>query len=447
VALTSPIAARLGTRLGWLAALSFASGLPYFFFNETVPVWLAASGMSLAGIGLASGASLPWVLKFLWAPLVDRLGSRRLWIRCCLALLAATTAWIAGADPARHAGQLAALLLFYVTLSATQDIATDGLAVEMLGADERGFANGIQVAGYRVGMIVVHVFDDAGLGLDQFFIQRVGDCQRCLVEPVDRAKAADQMAALDPHAIKREVLKAGVARGVGMARQIARAQTRQSAIVGRFLGTTQQGQARPGQRLFEAGSAVDQQGYAIVAGNGLAVLGQGRDQQDRRQVVIDRQQHQGDVGPASVALGEGDAQRGAIGAAQQLARQDVGLLLAHAACRLRASSAPNKMPVSRNGGRVVSSTIQAKCRRKSGGAVPSGAPTGAPISCGATISATPAKAQYSRVLPRGSSIIARPPAVHKAVAIHHTCLPASSPVSTPGGTGCKPMAGASTTAR
>jgi len=37
--------------------------------------------MSLAGIGLASGASLPWVLKFAWAPLVDRLGSRRLWIR------------------------------------------------------------------------------------------------------------------------------------------------------------------------------------------------------------------------------------------------------------------------------------------------------------------------------------------------------------------------------
>ena len=64
LALTAPTEARLGARLGWLGALSFASGLPYFFFNETVPVWLAASGMSLAGIGLASGASLPWVLKF-----------------------------------------------------------------------------------------------------------------------------------------------------------------------------------------------------------------------------------------------------------------------------------------------------------------------------------------------------------------------------------------------
>src|SRR5262249_60326684 len=94
-----PTAARRGARLGWVGALSFASGLPYFFFNEPVPVWLAASGMSLAAIGLASGASLPWVLKFLWAPLVDRLGGRRVWIRACLALLAVVTAIFAGADP------------------------------------------------------------------------------------------------------------------------------------------------------------------------------------------------------------------------------------------------------------------------------------------------------------------------------------------------------------
>jgi PAT family beta-lactamase induction signal transducer AmpG len=137
-----------------VAALSFASGLPYFFFNETVPVWLAASGMSLAGIGLASGASLPWVLKFLWAPLVDRLGSRRLWIRICLGLLAVTTAILAGADPARHAGQLAALLLFYVTLSATQDIAIDAYTIETTHGRELGVANSVRIAAYRSASFV-----------------------------------------------------------------------------------------------------------------------------------------------------------------------------------------------------------------------------------------------------------------------------------------------------
>ena len=129
--------------------LSFASGLPYFFFNETVPVWLAASGMSLAGIGLASGASLPWALKFFWAPLVDRLWSRRAWIRACLLLLAATTAALSGADPVRHAGVLAVILLIYVALSATQDIAIDAYTIEITHGRELGVANSVRIAAYR----------------------------------------------------------------------------------------------------------------------------------------------------------------------------------------------------------------------------------------------------------------------------------------------------------
>jgi PAT family beta-lactamase induction signal transducer AmpG len=110
--------------------------------------------MSLAGIGLASGASLPWVLKFLWAPLVDRLGSRRLWIRVCLGLLAVTTAVLAGADPGRHAGQLAALLLLYVTLSATQDIAIDAYTIETTHGRELGVANSVRIAAYRSASFV-----------------------------------------------------------------------------------------------------------------------------------------------------------------------------------------------------------------------------------------------------------------------------------------------------
>lgn len=114
--------------------------------------------MSLAGIGLASGASLPWVLKFLWAPLVDRLGSRRLWIRVCLGLLAVTTAVLAGADPARHAGQLGALLLLYVTLSATQDIAIDAYTIETTHGRELGVANSVRIGAYRSASFVSSAF-------------------------------------------------------------------------------------------------------------------------------------------------------------------------------------------------------------------------------------------------------------------------------------------------
>jgi MFS transporter, PAT family, beta-lactamase induction signal transducer AmpG len=141
--------APLRTRLAWLGGLSFASGLPYFFFNETIPLWLAQEGMSLAGIGLATGASMPWVLKFLWAPVVDRLGSRRTWIRACLLLLAAVTVLLAGADPSHHGAALGVLLLVYVTLSATQDIAIDAYTIETTSGRELGVANSIRIAAYR----------------------------------------------------------------------------------------------------------------------------------------------------------------------------------------------------------------------------------------------------------------------------------------------------------
>ncbi|HEU4525181.1 MAG TPA: MFS transporter [Gemmatimonadales bacterium] len=141
--------APLRTRLAWLGGLSFASGLPYFFFNETIPLWLAQEGMSLAGIGLATGASMPWVLKFLWAPVVDRLGSRRTWIRACLVLLAAVTVLLAGADPTHYAAALGVLLLVYVTLSATQDIAIDAYTIETTSGRELGVANSVRIAAYR----------------------------------------------------------------------------------------------------------------------------------------------------------------------------------------------------------------------------------------------------------------------------------------------------------
>ena len=165
--------APLRSRLAWVGALSFASGLPYFFFNETIPVWLAQEGVSLAGIGLATGASMPWVLKFAWAPFVDRLGSRRAWIRACLVLLAVTTALLAGADPAHHGAWLGALLVLYVTLSATQDIAIDAYTIETTSGRELGVANSVRIAAYRGASFVssaLLVYVAARRGWDAAFL-------------------------------------------------------------------------------------------------------------------------------------------------------------------------------------------------------------------------------------------------------------------------------------
>jgi RhtX/FptX family siderophore transporter len=146
-------------KLGLLTSLYLAQGLPYGFFTQALPAMLRQQGVSLEKIGLASLLALPWGLKFLWAPAVDRLGSERLgrrrsWILPLQGLAIVVLILLSGVDPS--AGLTPILVGVYALnlVAATQDIATDGLAVSILSHDERGLGNGIQVAGYRLGMII-----------------------------------------------------------------------------------------------------------------------------------------------------------------------------------------------------------------------------------------------------------------------------------------------------
>jgi MFS transporter, PAT family, beta-lactamase induction signal transducer AmpG len=159
-------------KLALLGSLYLAQGLPYGFFTNALPSLMRKRDLELSQISLTYLLALPWALKFLWAPYVDmwgsaRLGRRRSWIlplQGAAAIIALTLAFI---DPA--AGLTAMMVaLFLLNLSAaTQDIATDGLAVEMLSPAERGHGNGVQVASYRMGMVLgggllLAVFDQLG---------------------------------------------------------------------------------------------------------------------------------------------------------------------------------------------------------------------------------------------------------------------------------------------
>ncbi len=139
-------------RLGLLGSLYLSQGLPFGFFTQALPLIMRKRGMSLEAIGLSSLLALPWALKFLWSPLVDRYGKRKAWI---LPLQLVTALTLVGTALAKDSFSvvLASVLLTNL-FCATQDIATDGLAVDMLPERERGLANGVQVAGYRVGMII-----------------------------------------------------------------------------------------------------------------------------------------------------------------------------------------------------------------------------------------------------------------------------------------------------
>lgn len=137
-----------------LATLYVAQGLPFGFFTQTLPVLMRQQQISLGAIGLAQLLAIPWALKFVWAPLVDRYGTRRAWI---LPLQAVSIVIVLGAsffDPLQGFAPVLALVLAANLVAATQDIATDALAVNLLDARSRGIGNGIQVAGFRVGMIL-----------------------------------------------------------------------------------------------------------------------------------------------------------------------------------------------------------------------------------------------------------------------------------------------------
>lgn len=79
-------------RMSWVALLYLASGLPYGIVHQLVPAWLKVQGAGLEAIGVASLLGLPWTLKALWAPAVDRLGRAATWIAGALLVMALSLA-------------------------------------------------------------------------------------------------------------------------------------------------------------------------------------------------------------------------------------------------------------------------------------------------------------------------------------------------------------------
>lgn len=150
--------------LGLLLSLYIAQGLPAGFLTQALPAILRQYHVSLALIGWSGLLLFPWAIKFIWAPLVDhhyseRVGQSRSWILPCSGIAIALLFAVAMFEPSSLIHTQSAIVLFSLLLllsivGATQDVATDGLAVRMLGAKLRSAGNAIQVTGYRIGLIV-----------------------------------------------------------------------------------------------------------------------------------------------------------------------------------------------------------------------------------------------------------------------------------------------------
>lgn len=143
-----------------LTSLYFSQGLPFGLFTQALPALLRMRGASLSTVSLSGLLSVPWALKFLWAPLLDRPGARGAGRRRVLLVLQFISALGAAGlaftsiDTGANLTPVLVGVAFANLCAATQDVATDALAVDLLAHDERGLGNGVQVAGYRLGMIV-----------------------------------------------------------------------------------------------------------------------------------------------------------------------------------------------------------------------------------------------------------------------------------------------------
>ena len=149
-----------------MMALGFASGLPNLLIFDTLSAWLRDAGLSLEVIGIFSLATLAYSVKFLWAPLVDRvpipgltrtLGQRRAWMLACQAIIILALLAISGVDPSKSLGAMAALAVLVGVVSATQDIVIDAWRIEAAGPERAGAMAAAYQWGYRIAMILAGI--------------------------------------------------------------------------------------------------------------------------------------------------------------------------------------------------------------------------------------------------------------------------------------------------
>jgi PAT family beta-lactamase induction signal transducer AmpG len=150
-------------RLAAVAALGVASGSPYMVGTKLLQGWLTASGVPLGLIGLLAYAELPYTLKMVWAPLLDRWpipwpDRRRGWLLLLQSILVAVIAAMALLQPDRSQSSLlaiGAMAVLLAVVSATQDIVIDAYRTDLLPETERGAGAAATNLGYRAAMLAI----------------------------------------------------------------------------------------------------------------------------------------------------------------------------------------------------------------------------------------------------------------------------------------------------
>jgi PAT family beta-lactamase induction signal transducer AmpG len=156
------MAVYLDRRILAILFLGFSEGLPLALTGSTLSIWLREGGISKTAIGMFALVTMPYALKFCWAPLIDRLrlplitaafGRRRGWALTTQAALAAALLALATSDPMTDLARTALLAVIVAFCSASQDIVIDAYRVELLDEQQQGAGAATLVLGYRFGML------------------------------------------------------------------------------------------------------------------------------------------------------------------------------------------------------------------------------------------------------------------------------------------------------
>jgi len=142
--------------------LGFASGLPLALTFSTLTFWLKEEGLTKTAIGLFASVATPYSLKFLWAPLIDklpvpfltaRLGRRRGWIIATQIALVAAILGLGSTQPGVDVWTTALFAVIVAFCSASQDIVIDAYRVDVLEDNQQAAGAAAIVFGYRIGML------------------------------------------------------------------------------------------------------------------------------------------------------------------------------------------------------------------------------------------------------------------------------------------------------
>ena len=146
-------------RLLAVLLLGFSSGFPIAFVAGTLQAWLKTHGLNIRLIGMATLLQLPYLLKFLWAPFLDRyalpfLGRRRGWIFVTQVLAALLIGAMSLLDPSQAVLPVAMVAFALAFVGASQDVVIDAYRTDIVSGAERGPAASATQTGYRLALLV-----------------------------------------------------------------------------------------------------------------------------------------------------------------------------------------------------------------------------------------------------------------------------------------------------